>query len=79
MRKRSQRATGDRTFAKGDGGQNVCEGMFAKGDGGQKVRKGMFAKGDGGQNIRKGTFTRGDLQARNVYSDNCVAMIICNV
>ena len=37
---------GDRTFAKGDGGQNVCEGMFTKGDGGQNVRKGMFAKGD---------------------------------
>ena len=59
---RSLGATGDRTFAKGDGGQNVREGTFAKGDGGENVREGTFAKGDGGQNVREGMFAKGDLQ-----------------
>ena len=57
---RSLGATGDRTFAKGDGGQNIHEGTFAKGDGGQNVHEGTFAKGDEGENVCGGTFAKGD-------------------
>ena len=55
-------------FAKGDGGKNVREGMFAKGDGGQNVREGMFAKGDGGQNVREGMFAKGDLRGHRTLA-----------
>ena len=65
---RSLGATGERTFAKGYGGQNVREGTFAKGDGGENVREGTFAKGDGGQNVREGMFAKGDLQGYRIIA-----------
>ena len=40
------KSDGERTFAKGDGGENVHERTFAKGNAGKNVREGMFARGD---------------------------------